>query len=264
MTANIFCVSKLELENLLRKKLIWLAIAAYTLFIFIVSTSKGLQESYFSATDSLPIMLMNFIMPIFLLLIICFVLTPYFTSEKEQNSNQIPNACYLGRKGRNAAKIIASVALSVFICICLSISTLVICFLTGHFKNAGNITLKYIDDIELSFVWNIWQHFGFSFCCLLIGSVILTLLVLFISSNSKKTLTSVGITTMLIIFEILFNKFSFPLILKEFNIWVFFQPYYLYVFNIVRFLPYGNLLMLTLMFFPICCFKVWRIIKKGG
>lgn len=257
-------VSKLEFENLLYNGFSLLGTAAYGLLILAVSLSEELQEGYFAITGSLPVTLIDFVLPVFFVVILCARLVPSFAGEAERSANQIPAACYLGRKGRNAAKLIASLWFALFVGSVLIALTLVVCFLCGYFSNGTENVLRYLDDTELKFCWNVWQHFGYGAVCLLMGGAALALFVLFVSSHAKNTITAVGTVAIAALFEFLCNRFSTVLLLREYNLCVFFRPYYLYMPNILRFSPCINLLVFALLFLPLCALAAWRTVEKGG
>ena len=77
-------------------------------------------------------------------------------------------------------------------------------------------------------------------------------------------IAAVSISTMFLLLEFLFNKFTFPTIIQEYNVWVFFEPYYLFILEIFNISPYTNLLLLSVAFLPLCIFAVWQIVKNGA
>lgn len=235
----------MEFENLLYNRWSAILLSLYSIITIIISISEYLQKTYFDVISSVPVMLLNVIAPIFLILIIVLSLSQVFAGEIENNTNQIPNTCYLGEKGRNYCKVITGILYSIFIALLICIITFLVCFFTSHFLNANQEIIKDIGyELNLDFSWNVWQHFVFAIISLLSGSVLFSLMVLFISSISKNSITSIGISAVFTMFEFLFHRFSFPIILKEINIFVFFQPYYLYVLNVFRYSPYLNLILL--------------------
>lgn len=249
MKKAILRILKMEFENLLYNRFSWILLSLYAIIAMIISTSEYLQETYFDVISSVPVMLMNMIAPIFLILIIVLSLSQVFAGEIENNTNQIPNTCYMGKKGRNCCKIIAGILYSFSMALLICIITFSVCFFTKHFLNANQEIIKDIGyELRLDFSWNVWQHFLFAVISLLSGSIVFSFIVLFISGNSKNSITSIGISALFTLFEYLFNRFSFPVILKEINIFVFFKPYYLYVFNVFRYSPYFNLVLLFLLF----------------
>lgn len=239
----------MEFENLLYDRWSWLFVVIYAIVSLIISASGYLQKTYFDMISSIPVMLINFVAPIFVVLIILIALSQVFAKEKENNTNQIPNTCYIGSKGRNFCKVISGVLYTIFIVLLITIITFIVCLITNNFLNANVEIIKHIGgEITLDFSWNVWQHFTFGIVSLLIGSIILSLIVLLISGISPNTITSIGISVIFTLLEFLFNKFSFPTILQEVNIWAFLQPYYLYVFNIFNYSPYINLFLLFFIF----------------
>lgn len=236
----------------------------YILFLITVNLSDSLQESYFSITASLPVMLINFVLPPFLVLIISFSIMPVFASETERNTNQIPFSCYIGRVGRNISKVIAAIIYSILNTLFMILFTFLICCTAGNSTNKNQIIYDFGGEIFLKINWNVRQHCVFAAIVLIIGSIALTALILLISSRTKNIITSAGISVIVLTFEFLFNKFSFPVILREYNIWVLFRPYYIYILNIFSFKPYLNLILFTLVFSPICIFALCEAIYNDG
>lgn len=261
----ILSTSLYELENLLFKKTTWLIAMAYTLFSVVICISENLRRSYFSLTESVPVTLCNFVLPYVLVLILMCVLSPIFAGDKEHGIEQIPSTCLIGRKGRSISKLIGAVLFSLIICTSLVLVTFIICFffdLTDGNVLITNISLESTHLILKPF-WKAWQHIEFSAISLTVGSILVSLLILFISCSTKNTLSSISICSIIILFEYLINRFSFPTIFQEYNIWVFLQPYYLFVMEILNISPLINLFLLLLTFFPICLFAVWQIGRKG-
>lgn len=252
----------LEFENFIYKKSIWLLMSIYTIFTFIVCLFSNLRQSYFTGIESVPIMLFNFIVPIFLIIILTSTLSPVFVEDKETNFNQIPAACLFGRNKRSIAKMLAAIFFDIFICFIIAFITFIIPLLFNLFDE--NLIIKYVGStLHLNPIWSVWQHFLFSFICLIIACIILTLLLLLISCNARTTINAISMSTIFVIFEFLFNNFSFPTIIQEYNVWVFFEPYYFFVMKSFNLSPYFNLLLLSTAFLPLCIFAIWQIIKKA-
>ena len=255
----------MEFENLLYDRWSWVFVILYAVGSLMVSISSYLQEAYFSAIASVPVMFINMVAPIFIVIILAMSLSQVFAKETEDNTDQIPNTCYLGSKGRNICKVISGILYTIFIVLLISAITFIVCLITNHFLNADVEIIRYIgDELTLNFSWNIWQHFTFGIVALLMGSIIFSLIVLLVSYLSKSTLTAISITVIFTIFEFLFNRFSFPMIPKEVNVWAFLQPYYLYVFNIFNYSPYINLFLLFFIFLIIILILSYsaKIIKR--
>ena len=260
---TILKVVLLELENFLCKKTLWILTAIYTISAFVICLFPDLRQSYFADIESVPVMLLNFVAPVFLVIILISMLSPVFVGDKENNVNQIPAACLVGRKGRSIAKMLAAICLAVLLCIIVAVIAFAVPFLCNLFD--GNLKIEYVGtELELTPIWSTWQHFGFSFISLTVACIILTLFVLFISCNTRTTIAAVSVSSILVVFEFLFNRFSFPTMIQEYNIWVFFEPYYLFVMNIFNISPYMNLFLLSVAFLPLCMLAIWQIVRNGG
>jgi len=261
----ILSTSLFELENLLFKKATWLISMAYTLFSIVICILDNLRQSYFSLTESLPVTLYNFVLPFVLVFILMSALSPVFAGDREHRIEQIPLTCLIGRKGRSISKLIGAVLFSLIICTSLILVTFIICTFFG--LTNGNVLIKNISSESTQLIlepfWTAWKHIGFSAISMTVGSILVSLLVLLISCCTKNTLSSVSICGIIILFEYLINKFSFPTFFQEYNIWVFLQPYYLFVMEILNISPLINLFLLSLTFLPICLFAVWQIGRKG-
>lgn len=255
-------IARFELENLLEKKATWILTGVYTLFVFAVCFSEDLRQSYLPTMKSVPVMLSNFVLPFVLVSILVGVMSPVFAGDKEQRMEQIPAACLVGNKGRSIAKLISAILFSLTITLLLEAITLVLCGCFG----LGNmdILIRNIDaEVKLNPVWTAWQHIGFSVVALTVGCIILSIIILFISCNMQNTLSVISISSIIILIEFIINKFSFPTWMQEYNIWVFFYPYYLFVTEIITFSPYVNLWLYAFCFLPVCTIAVRQIIKKG-
>ncbi len=253
---------RFELENLLGNKATLIFSTAYVLIVFAICFSEDLRQSYFSAMENVPVMLNNFVLPIALILILIAVVSPVFAGDKEQRIEQIPAACLIGSKGRSIAKLIGAILFSLIITLALEFITLVLCGCFG--LTDSGILIKYVGaEIELDPVWAAWRHVGFSAVTLIIGCIILAILVLLISCCMKNTLSAVGLCCIIVLIQFIINKFSFPTLLQEYNIWLFFRPYYLFITEIINISPLINLLLYTLGFLPLCLLAVRQIIRKG-
>ncbi len=253
---------RFELENLLGNKATWIFSAAYTLFVSAICFSGDLRQSYFSAMESMPVMLNNFVLPVVLILILIAVVSPIFAGDKEKRIEQIPAACLIGSKGRSIAKLIGAILFSLIITLILEFITLVLCGCFG--LTDSGILIKYVGaEIKLDPIWEAWLHVGFSVVTLIIGCIMLAILVLLISCCMKNTLSAVSLSCIIVLIEFIINKFSFPTLLQEYNIWVFFRPYYLFITEIINISPLINLLLYTLGFLPLCFLAVRQIIRKG-
>lgn len=262
---NIVHTSLFELENLLNKKSTWLIVAAYTLFSLVICLSDWLRQSYFALTESVPVTLYNFVLPFVLALILMGSLSPAFAGDKELGIEQIPTSCLIGGKGRSLAKLVGAVLFAQIISISLVLVTFIICSFSGLTNADALIRNIRLESTELSLKphWTALQHIRFCAISLTIGGVLVALLVLLVSCYTKNTLSAVSISGTIILFEYLINRFSFPTIIQEYNIWVFLQPYYLFVLETFNISPLVNLLILTLAFLPLCIFVVWHISRKG-
>lgn len=255
-------VIRLELENLLCKKIPWLLTGGYIAAALVICLWEDLRQSYFAVMESVPVMLLNFAAPVFLVTILLSALAPVFAGDREQNMDQIPAACLAGRRGRNAARVLAAVLYAILTCLFMGGVTFGISWGCGLFD--GHRQIRYMGTgLELVPVWTAWQHFIFSMISLAMASVLLALFILFISCNVKTTIAAVSISGFLVIFEFLFHRFSFPALMREYNVWVFFEPYYFFVMNIFHGTPVENLLALWAAFLPLCAFAVWWIVWKG-
>lgn len=251
-----------ELENLFNKKIVWLLITAYALCTFVVCASDDFRYSYFSVMESVPVALNNFVLSVVLMAILTGVLAPVFAGDKEQGIEQIAGPCLIGSKGRSTAKIFGAVLFALIVIILLETITLTLCF---SFSLADiTIPVGYVGtEVELLPIWTAGQHIVFSVITLTIGCIILTLLVLLVSCMVKSVLSAVSLSCIFILIEFIIHKFSFPTFLQEYNIWVFFRPYYLFITEIFNISPYINLLILSVMFLPLSVLMIWHIVRKG-
>lgn len=258
----IMRTSIFELENLLFKKITWLMAAIYALFSIVICVSEGFRQSYFAFTENVPVTLCNFALPFVLVIILTGALSPIFAGDREYGIEQIPKTCLIGRKGRSISKLVGAVLFSLMICIALVLVTYIICSFFSLTNN--NAQIKYIgSELKLAPVWTALQHICFSTITLTVGSILTAMLVLFVSCNTKTALSAVSICGIIILFEYLINRFSFPMIIREYNIWAFLQPYYLFVMEVFNVSPLINLLFLSVVFLPFCVFAVWQIVRKG-
>lgn len=258
----ILKIAGFELENLVYRKMNWILAAAYTASAFILCLFDGFRQSYFSDVESVPIILIHFIAPFFLAAILITALSPVFAGDKEQGINQIPAACLIGSKGRSIAKILAGSIFSVFCCTLTGIITAAATSACGLFDGTLKMN-RAAAGLELPTEWTVSQYLIFSFVCLCIGCLILSLFILYISCASAALITAVSISGTVILFEFLFHRFSFPIVIKEYNIWMFLKPYSFFMMRFLHFPPLINLLLLSAAFLPVCAFAVQQISRKG-
>lgn len=251
-----------ELEYLLKSRAAWLILLGYTLIAVIISLFDDLRISYFSMIQESSILLLYFVAPFPLAAIHIATLSPLFVGGEDERNNQIPITCLIGRKGRSIAKLISAELFSIVMCMMFLLLTLIITTVFGEFD--GNAIITNLDGEMLPPpFWNTWQHFGLATASMLSGCMVLTLVTLYISSCSKTLLNAISVTGFLVIFEIVFSMFSFWDVLKEYNIWVLFKPYYFFGMNTLHFSPLINLVVLLLSFTPIIAFTIIGAVKKG-
>lgn len=250
-----------ELEHLMRNKLMWFLTSAYSLSVIIICLIDTLRITYFHAIQSVPVMCLDFILPILLVILQIVTLSPIFAGGINQQSNQIPATCVIGRKRRSIAKLCGGVLFSLGMCLLLIVITWLISWLCGTYD--AHFLITNIDGEVLSPVWDTRQHILFSVLCLITGSVILSIILLCLSCFAKTSLNAVSVSSIAVLFEYLFHFFSFSVFLKEYNFWLLFQPYYF--FNMVLpFLPHINYFLLSLAFVPLCVVAIIGIIKRGA
>lgn len=258
----ILRTARFEFDNLLKKKATWILTAAYTFFTFLVCFFDDLRQNYFSTMENLPITLNNFVLPIVLISILICVISPVFAGDKEQEIYQIPATCLIGSKGRSIAKMIGAILFSLTIVLLLEIITLVLCRCFGLFDT--DTLIRYVNaEIELNPVWTAWLHFILSTVTLIVGCIILTVIILFISCSMQNTQSVISLSSIIVLMEFIINKFSFPTLMQEYNIWIFFRPYYLFITELINFSPFENLLLYTICFLPLCVIAAWQIIRNG-
>ncbi len=152
MSIRILKVAWFELEHHLCKKSVWCLTAIYTVFTALICMFPNLRQSYFSDIESVSIMLLNFIAPVFLAIILIGTLSSAFAGDTENNVNQIPAVCLTGRKGRSIAKMLAAIIFSALSCLMIALITFIVPFICGKFDR--NMRIKYIGaEVELSPVW---------------------------------------------------------------------------------------------------------------
>ena len=67
-----------ELEHLMRNKLMWFLTSAYSLSVIIICLIDTLRITYFHAIQSIPVMCLDFILPILLVILQIVTLSPIF------------------------------------------------------------------------------------------------------------------------------------------------------------------------------------------
>lgn len=251
-----------EFENLFCKKATWIIAAVYTLISLVICLSEDFRESYFSLIESVPVMLNNFVLPYVLVVILVISLSPVFAGDKERRIEQIPAACLIGSKGRSIAKLIGAISFSIVVTIAMEATTLILCYCFGLVDSG--ISIKYVGtEVGLNPIWSAGQHICFSLITLICGCIFLTFLVLCISCTVNNTLSAVSVSCIIIFIEFVIHKFSFPTFMQEFNLWIFFRPYYLFITEIFNISPWINLLIYFLCLISLCLLAGWEIIKKG-
>ncbi len=259
---TILHISVLELENLLCKKLVWLTAAGYVLAALTICLCDGLRQSYFYDVESLPIELTNFVEPYFLATALISALAPVFAGDREQNLDQLSAACLAGRKGRTAAKILASCVFAVTICGLFGAISVLIPAACGQWD--GGLPVESIGgELGLSGRWTVSRYLLFSLASGSAGCVILSLLLLYISCAAASTATALSVSGTGILFEFLFHRFSFFTLLKEYNVWMFLKPYSFFCMNLLPFSPVVNLPVLCAAAAPVCGLAVWAVLRRG-
>lgn len=243
----------LELQNLLRKQLPWLAWAGFCLVVLTARFSPWLRESYLPTiwAESLLLIVLEFLLPYFLMAALVVVLLPVFAGKEERGLRDTAIPCLLGKRGRDLAKILAAEGYALFLCLVFSGSAILLC---GAVDGLGDLSAEVtvVGDVTLFPVWTVGEQGWFAILSLGAGCVLLTLVVLFISARSRDVITAAGTTAVLLLFEFLFHWFGFKPPLREINLWVFFRPYYFFLLELFPFSPVGNLLTL------------WGVLAAGG
>ena len=259
---TILCVSILELENLLRKKLVWLIAGGYALAALAVCLLDGFRMSYFYDVESLPVELANFVEPYFLAAALIAALAPAFTGDREQNLGQPSATCLAGRKGRCAAKLLAAVGFAAVLRgIFWGISVLVPAA-CGRFD--GTLPVEAPGgELGIPAGWTVSRYLLFSLAAGAIGCVVLSVLLLYVSCAASSTAAALSAAGTGVLFEFLFHRFSFFILLKEYNLWMFLKPYSFFCMSLLPFSPAGNLLALWAAVMPVCGAAGWGILKKG-
>lgn len=251
-----------ELFRLLTRPAAWGSCAAYTAAALGVCLSPGLRESYFSAIESVPVQLMNFAAPYFLTVALVAVLSSVFAGERESGTWLIPSACRTGRKGRAAAKLVAACLTCGILCGVFTAVTCAVCALCGVWDGAARVAHVGL-EVTLSPVWTARQHFLLAAGSLALGSLPIALFVLTVSCRARSALSAVSLSGLVLLLEWLFHRFSFPAILREYNLWTLLEPYSLFILELFPFPPPASLLGLFAALAPPCGLAVRRILKEG-
>lgn len=235
----------LELQNLLGKQLPWLVWSGFCLAVLTACFSPWLRESYIPTiwAESLLLMVLEFLLPYFLMAALVIALLPVFAGREERGLRDTATPCLLGEQGRNWVKVLAAEGYALLLCLVFSGSAALLCGAGGSLGDlSAEVTV--VGDVTLFPVWTVGEQAWFAILSLGAGCVLLTLAVLFISARSRDVITAAGATAVLLLFEFLFHWFGFKPPLREVNLWVFFRPYYFFLLELFPFSPVGNLLAL--------------------
>ncbi|OLR54949.1 hypothetical protein BHK98_01965 [Hornefia porci] len=256
----ILSIVMYEILDLIRKRSVWILLAVYTLTSFLLLSLENIQN-YFPYVESNMILLLNIILPAFLTLI-CFAALPSaYVQDREQHIDELSATCLVGKKLRNTAKMAGIVLFSLLVTQLLLITTVLLYTVIGH-PNWSTEIVHVGWDLTLFPVWPVSRHLVLSAVCFSYGAAILSAVIGLISYKASSTVSSLGITSMFLLFEFLFHKFSFPAVLKEINVFVFLQPYYLFVMTLLHWSPFINLLVLTMVFSPLYILLFWQIRRR--
>lgn len=233
---------RLEFCSLLGKKAPWLVCGGFCLAVLAVRLLPALRQSYLPAirAKSLLLVVLEFLLPYFLAAALCVGLLPAFAGAEERRVQDTANPCLLGRRGRSAARLLAAGGYALLVCLGLAGAAALLCGI----GDAG-APVTQIEDVILSPAWPAGRHAAFAVLSLCMGAALLALLLFAISAAAGDLISAAGTAAVLLLFEFLFHRFSFPLVLREINLWVFFRPYYFFILELFPFSPPGNLLTLT-------------------
>ena len=251
-----------ELARLLGRPAVWALGGAYTAAALVVCLFPALRASYFCAIESVPIQLMNFAAPYFLAAALTSMLSPVFAGERENGTWLIPAACQAGRRGRAAAKLMAACLTCVFLCGLFTAITFFACALCGVWDGTAPVAGVGL-EVTLKPVWTANRHFLFAAASLTLGSLPVALFVLWVSCRAHSMLSAASLSGMGLLLEYLFHRFSFPSVLREYNLWTLLEPYSLFILELCPAPPPVSLLALSAALLPLCILAAWYILQKG-
>lgn len=259
---------RLELCSLLGRKPPWLIYVGFCLAVLTVRLFPALQQSYLPAVhaDSLLLVVLEFLLPYFLVAALCAALLPAFAGAEERRVRGTAAPCLLGRRGRGAARLLAAGGYALLACLGMAGAAVLLC---GGF-DAWGAPVTQIGDVTLSPAWPVGRHAAFAVLSLCVGAALLALLLFAVSAAAMDGITAAGTAAVLLLFEFLFHQFSFPLVLREINLWVFFRPYDFFILELFRSSPPADLLALAAVLSGILAAGggivhfVWRQAQKKG
>ncbi len=233
---------RLEFQNMLGKRLPWLVCGGFCLAVLAVRFCPGLRESYFPSTwaESLLLVVLEFLLPYFLMAALVAALLPVFAGEEERGLRDTAGPCLLGKRRQTFAKVLAAEGYALFLCLGLSGLSVLLCGASGGLGELS-AEVTQMGDVSLVPVWTVVEQAGFAVLSLGAGCFLLALAVLLISARSRDVISAAGGTAVLLLFEFLFHRFGFKPPLREINLWVFFRPYYFFLLELFPFSPMGNL-----------------------
>ena len=262
-TKKIMHVIQYELQNLIERRITALLLSVYALLAFYISLSNSFRETYFHSFGFAMLELVNFIMPVFLLVNLILVLSPMFAGEIENHIEEIPSTCIYGRRTRCSCKLYAAFILILLLNAAYHLVTCMIGLLTQPLEAWGDAVTTVGGENVFHFQWSAGVHYLFSVLSLLLGSIVAAVLILLISCHSKETMTVCAVMTFISVVEYMFNRFSFCDFLQQYNIWQLLTPYRL-ACDAPFFNPVANTGAIGGFFAVICVISIKNILKKGG
>ena len=248
----------LEWLHIARRGAAWLLTACFGLLALAACLFEGLRQSYFSAAPSLPLFLLGLAAPPFLALGLAAALCPVFAGREERQVAGLADACRLGRAGGVLAKLLGALWFGGGLCLLYGLLCAGLPALFGLYN--GSLPVACLgDDLVLHPVWAVWRHLAFALCSLGCGCALLALLALCFSRRASGPGAAAAGCAVVLLLEVLFQRFSFPVFLREYNLWMLFTPYSLFGSTLYPLPPWQNLLLVMLAFLPAILALLWLL-----
>lgn len=245
----------------MRKPAAWPITAGFALMALAGCLFEGLRQSYCSAVGSLPLFLLDLAAPSFLALSLVASLCPVFAGRDERAAAELAGACRLGPAGAVLAKLLGALGFSECLCLIYWLLCLGLPALFGLYD--GEMPVAVLGDaLVLNPVWSVRQHLVFALACLGCGCAVLCVPVLLLSRRAGTPGAAAAGCTVLLLLEFLFQRFSFPVWLREYNLWMLFTPYSLFGCTLYPWPPWQNLLLMLAAFLPAVLIQLWMLFQR--
>lgn len=255
-------ITRYELEYLLKNPVNMFSAGLYALVSILIVILEGFRQTYLGDFDSAALELVNFILPVFLLLHMLFVLSPMFAEETEYHIWEMPDTCNYGGYIRRLCRLIAVAYYLILLNLSYHIITAVIVGIIQPFSTWKEPVLQIGGEMKIVISWAVWQHYLFAIFSLFFASIIIGAFILVCSRKTKTVMAACAWGIFICLIEYMLNRFSSWGPLQQFNIWQLLTPYR-FAFDGPFYYPITNVLVVGGFFTVLVAVSIWNILKNN-